>query len=326
MENFGAVPPLPAPDPSSPPSAPPARARARTLLFGAGVLFGLSAVLVKLASRDAGMSGGQVTLVRFAVGLVAVLVLFVARPGTFRPVQRGLLVSRGLFGGVSALLYFLSIALIPAGEATLLNNTFPIWAVLISFFLLGERPTIHLAIALAVASAGVFLVLGGGAVRFGQGLGLGEVLGIVSAISGGVAVTSIRALRATDNAPTIFFAMAVGGVVVSVPFALGAWPSDPLPWVAAGACGLVAFLAQLLMTEAYGTLSVAEAALWQQLTPLASFAWALSIGERLTGVAGLGVLLGIAGVVYGAVLGHRPRPGAPQALREAAAGITAEEP
>ncbi len=307
----------------------PSRGRARTLLFGAGVLFGLSAMLARLASTGGQMSGGRVTLVRFVVGVVAVLALFVARPGTFRPVRYSLLVSRGLFGGLAALCYFMALSLIPAGEATLLNNTFPIWAVLLSFFLLGERPTFHLAVALVIASAGVFLVVGDGRLSFS--LGLGEGLGILSAVLGGFAVTSIRALRATDNAPTIFFAMAVGGVLVSLPFAFGpwatgAWPVDLLPWVAAGACGVVAFLAQLLMTEAYGTLSVPEAALWQQLTPLATFGWALAIGERLTGVTLLGVLLGIAGVVYGAVLGHVPRPGASPVLREAAAGLPTEEP
>jgi drug/metabolite transporter (DMT)-like permease len=321
----------------------PGRTRARALLFGAGVLFGLSAVLAKLASRGAlvggqaapvamsggqvtpvAMSGGQVTLVRFLVGLAAVGLLFVVRPGTFRPVRYGLLATRGLFGGVAALLYFLSIALIPAGEATLLNNTFPIWAVLISFFLLGERPTFHLAIALLIASVGVFLVLGGGELTFG--LGTGELLGIASAAFGGAAVTSIRALRATDNAPTIFLAMSLGGVLVSLPFGFAAWPHEATPWLAAGGVGLVAFLAQLLMTEAYGALSVAEAALWQQLTPIASFAWALSIGETLTGWTTVGVLLGIAGVIYGSAFGHRPRPDAPPELREAAAGITSEEP
>jgi drug/metabolite transporter (DMT)-like permease len=302
----------------------PTRGRARTLLFGAGVLFGLSAMLARLAATEAAMSGGQVTLVRFVVGVVAVLVLFVARPGTFRPVRYSLLISRGLFGGLAALLYFMSLALIPAGEATLLNNTFPIFAVIISFFLLGERPTVHLGVALVIASAGVFLVLGGGQLTFS--LGRGELLGIGSAVLGGFAVTSIRALRATDNAPTIFFAMAVGGVLVSLPFAMGSWPSDPLPWVAAGACGVVAFLAQLLMTEAYGALAIPEAALWQQLTPIASFGWALALGERLSGIALLGVLLGIAGVVYGAVLGHESRPNADPLLREAAAGLPTEEP
>jgi len=307
----------------------PTRGRARALLFGAGLLFGLSAMLARLAASGGLMSGGRVSLVRMAVGVVAVLAVFVARPGTFRPVRYALLISRGLFGGLAALLYFMALALIPAGEATLLNNTFPIWAVILSFFLLGERPTLHLAVALVIASAGVFLVLGGGRLSFS--LGRGELLGILSAVLGGFAVTSIRALRATDNAPTIFFAMAVGGVLVSLPFAFGplasgAWPTELLPWVAAGSCGVVAFLAQLLMTESYGALSVPEAALWQQLTPIASFAWALTLGERLTGITLLGVLLGIAGVVYGAVLGHEPRPDADPRLREAAAGLPTEEP
>ncbi len=298
------------------------RTRARALLFGSSVCFGLSAVLVRLATRS-GMNGGQVTLVRFAFGLAAIVAVFVARPGTFRPVRRGLLVSRGAFGAVAALLYFLAIERIPAGEATLLNNTFPIWAVLLSLVLLNERPTVHLGVALAIASAGVFLVLGGGGVRLG--LGTGELLGILSAVTGGVAVTSMRALRRTDNAPTIFFAFAVGGVLVSLPYAGGAWPSATLAWGAALGVGVAAFAAQLLMTEAYGALSVPEAALWQQLTPIASYLWALTLGEGIGWATVLGVLLGVAGVVYGSVLGHEPREArSPEA--EMAKGIPFEEP
>jgi drug/metabolite transporter (DMT)-like permease len=300
-----------------------ARARARALLFGSAFFFGLSAALARVATRAGGMNGGQVTLVRFALGLAAVGGLFALRPGTFRPVRYGLLASRGLFGGLAALLYFLALQRIPAGEATLLNNTFPIWAVVLSFFLLDERPTPHLAVALALATAGVALVLGGGDARLG--LGTGEALGILSAVLGGAAVTSIRALRATDNSPTIFFAFAVGGLLVSTPFGFAPWPSDPAPWAAALGVGAVAFAAQLLMTEAYGALSIAEAALWQQLTPIASYLWALTLGEAITPATVVGVLLGVAGVVYGSVLGHRPRaPHSPEA--RAAAGIPAEEP
>jgi len=298
------------------------RARARLLLFGSSIFFGLSAVLVRLATR-VGMNGGQVTLVRFSFGLAAITGVFLARPGTFRPVRHGLLVSRGAFGAAAALLYFLAIERIPAGEATLLNNTFPIWAVFLALVLLNERPTIHLAIGLALASAGVFLVLGGGGVRLR--LGSGELLAIASAITGGAAVTSMRALRATDNAPTIFFAFTVGGVLVSLPYALGAWPTGWVPWVTALGVGIAAFLAQLLMTEAYGALSVPEAALWQQVTPIASYLWALTLGERIGGATVIGVLLGVAGIVYGSVLGHRPRVAL---SREAqiAEGIPAEEP
>ncbi|HEU4406015.1 MAG TPA: DMT family transporter [Polyangiaceae bacterium] len=304
------------------PLPPPTIGRARALLFVAGVLFGLSALLARLAALG-GMSGGQVSLVRFAVGIAVVLALFRARPGTFRPVRYGLLASRGFFGGLAALLYFLALARIPAGEATLLNNTFPIWAIAISFLFLNERPTLHLAIALAVASAGVFLVLGGGQVSFR--LGAGEIFGIASAVFGGAAVTSIRALRTTDNAPTIFFAFAVGGLLVSMPYGFGAWPAAPAAWAAALGVGVTAFLAQIFMTEAYGTLSIAEAALWQQLTPVATYLWALTLGERVGPATALGVLLGAIGIAYGSTFGHRPQaPGSREA--KIAAGAPTEEP
>jgi drug/metabolite transporter (DMT)-like permease len=300
------------------------RSRARGLLFVSAISFGLAAVLVRVATR-AGMGAGQVALVRFSVGLGAVVGLFRLRPGTFRPARWGLLAARGGFGAVAALMYFMAIQRIPAGEATLLNSTFPIWAVLLSIVLLGERPTVHLAVALAIASAGVFLVLGGGRATFR--LGSGEVLGIVSAILGGAAVTAIRALRATANvpAPTVFFAFSLGGILVGLPSLLDPWTASPVAWLAAVAVGASAFLAQLTMTEAYGQLSVPEAALWQQLTPIASYLWGLALGEGITAATAVGILLGVAGIVYGSVLGHRATART-SAVARATPEIPAEEP
>ncbi|HET8732375.1 MAG TPA: DMT family transporter [Anaeromyxobacteraceae bacterium] len=280
------------------------RARARVLLFLSAALFGLLAVLARIASIE-GLGAAQVATVRFAVGVALTLGLFRLRPGTFRPVKKGLLVTRGVLGGLAALLYFYALSLIPAGQATLLNNTFPVIAVGISYFTLGERPSWHLLVALGVTSLGVWLVMGGS--QPGFHMGWGQWVGIASAVLGAGAVTSIRALRATDNAPTIFFAFTLGGLVVSAPLAVGPWTFHHHAWIFAMAAGVVSFAAQILMTEAYGALTVAEAAVWQQLTPVASFLWAGAVlGEGLSLVGVVGVALGIAGVVYGSVLGHRP--------------------
>jgi len=285
----------------------PGRGRGRALLLASSVLFGLAAMWAKVAAR-AGMGGGQATLVRFVLGLSMAVAVFRARPGSFRPGRYGLLAVRGLVGGISALLYYLAIARIPAGEATLLNNLFPIFAVIFSFFTLGERPTGHLALALLVASAGVWLVLGGGSIKLR--LGGGEWIALLSAVAGGVAVTAIRALRSSVNAITIFSSFAAGGALVSLPFGLSGWPGSPLAWAAALAAALAAFFAQMTMTESYGALSVPEAAVWQQLTPIAAYLCALPLGERPGGMGALGVLLGVGGVAYGSLLGHRPGPAA----------------
>jgi drug/metabolite transporter (DMT)-like permease len=300
----------------APPAArrpPTARGRfaARAELFLAAVLFGLMATLARLGSRlETGFTGPQMTSVRFVVGAAMTLALFRLRPGTFRPVRRGLLATRGLLGGLAVLLYFFALSRIPAGEATLLNNTFPVFATVLSIYTLRESPTVHLALALALVTIGVFLVVGPGS---SLALGVGELAAIASALLGAGAVTSIRALRATDNAPTIFFAFCVGGLAVSAPLAGGPWPSGLWVWAVAVAVGVISFFAQILMTHAYGALTVPEAALWQQLTPIASFSWALVLlGERVSGVAALGVVLGAAGVAYGSGFGHRPPPGAPR--------------
>jgi drug/metabolite transporter (DMT)-like permease len=282
-----------------------AKLAARAQLLASGACFGLMAALARLGSRDAAsFTGAQMSTVRFVVGGAMTVALFWLRPGTFRPVRHLLLVTRGALGGLAVLLYFVALARIPAGEATLLNNVFPVLATILSFFTLGERPTVHLGLALVVVTAGVFLVVGPGSGA--PGFSVGELAGIASAVLGAGAVTSIRAMRATDNAPTIFFAFCVGGFAVSLPFSFGAWPRDAVAWALAVAVGVLSFAAQLLMTHAYGALTVAEAALWQQLTPLASYAWALLLlGERLSALGAAGVLLGVCGVAYGTVLGHR---------------------
>lgn len=281
---------------------------ARVELLAAGVCFGLMAVLARLLSRGPGaFTAGHLSAVRFAVGALVSLFVFWVRPALYRPRNHRLLFSRGVTGGLVVVLYFMALSRIPAGEAGLLYSLFPVIATAMSLFAFGERPTLHLWLALAIASAGVVLVLGQGTLS--PGIGSGELLALGAAVFAAASANIIRGMRGTDNAPTIFFFFCLVGLPVALPFALDPWPSAPAPWLLALAMGLSAFAAQVLMTEAYGALSVPEAAVWLQVTPIAQYLLALPLlGEpvSLSGMAG--VLLGVAGVAYGSVLGHRPPP------------------
>jgi drug/metabolite transporter (DMT)-like permease len=280
------------------------RGWARLQLFGAALLFGLLAVLTRITTLG-GFNAGQIAVIRFAVGASISLALFATNPRLFAPVNRRLLFTRGALGGLAAFLYFVALSRIPAGEATLINNSFPILATAMAFFSRTERPTLHLVLGLLVASVGMFLVLGGGTSRFT--LGWGELAGFLSALLGAGAVTAIRALRSTDNALTIFFAFCLGGLTVSWPFAWSSWPPHLTLWcIAILGVGGTSFGAQVLMTHAYGELTVPEAAIWQQLTPVASYLWALLLlDERLSTLGVAGVALSVAGIVYGSVFGKR---------------------
>jgi len=292
------------------------RTRARLLLFGSATFFGAMATLARVATAG-GFSASQLSVVRFTVGAAVLLAAFQLRPGTFRPRHKPLLAARALFGGASAALYYVAISMTSAGEATLLNNTYPILATILSLLILKERPTLALAGGLAVTPVGVFFVLGGGKVSFS--LGEGEIIGIASACFASGAVLAIRALRRTDNAPTIFFSFCLGGLVCSVPFAFTPWTANVVAWAAALGTGLMSVGGQLLMTEAYGALTVPEAAIWQQLTPVSSYVWALALlGESIAGPTAVGVLLVVVGVAWGGALGTASRKPPPvrQGLEE----------
>ena len=256
------------------------RLRARLMLLGSAVSFAAMAVLARLLSREgvpaaARFDAGQLTVIRFASGALVSLLAFRLRPGLYRPRNRRLLWTRGVSGGIVVVLYFL-------------------------------------ALGLVLATAGVALVLGGG--TLGIHVGAGEALALAAAFFAAVSAVTIRAMRDTDNAPTIFFFFCLGGLPVALPFALGAWPTEGRAWALAAAMGLASYLAQLLMTEAYGALSVPEAAAWLQLTPMAQAllgAWVLA--EPVTGVAAAGFALGVAGVAWATALGPRSAPAPPVA-------------
>jgi drug/metabolite transporter (DMT)-like permease len=148
------------------------------------------------------------------------------------------------------------------------------------------------------------LVLGQGSVAIG--LGRGELSALAAAVFAATSAIAMRAMRATTNSATIFFYFCLVGLVVVAPFALTPWPRGLMPWMLALLMSFAALGGQWLMAEAYGSLSVSEAAIWLQLLPIVTYLMAVPVlGERISGFGVAGVLLTVAGVAYGTILGHR---------------------
>jgi len=245
-------------------------------------------------------------VLRFVVGALASLLAFGLIPGLYRPSNHRLLVVRGLSGGAVVVLYFYALAHIPAGEAGILYNVFPVIAVAMSLVIFRERPTLHLWLAILAASLGVVMVLSQG--HLGLGIGRGQVAALAAAVFAATSANAIRAVRHTDNAATIFFFFCIAGLPVVLPFAITPWPGGAGPWGLAVLMSLLAYAGQMLMAEAYGTLAVPEAAIWLQLLPIVQYLLAVPLlGERITLPGLAGVLLTVAGVTYGTVLVHRQR-------------------
>ncbi len=269
---------------------------------GASVLFAVMAILVK--SSVARLPGIEVAFFRFAVGVVGCLL---AAPFVRIRVKNWPgLVMRGTFGGVAAISYFIALAHLPVGVATLLTYTSPVFTTMFAALFLEEALTFRMIIALTMTTSGVIMVVHGHAGAGSFGFGRWELVGVLSSVLSGAAVTTIRYVRRTDSSLPIFFSFCFISMIFTLPTTrIWLWPT-PREWLLLLSMGGVSFVAQLLMTYALAWLAAGAAGILMQLTPVFALGFGVVLyGERAIGLALLGSALTFVGVSYGAVA-NRP--------------------
>ena len=203
-------------------SAPRSRASLHALsLVLAALVFAAMALATKLAA--ARLPGPEIAFIRFLIGLVACALA--ATRFRLRARNKLGLFMRGAYGGAAVLFYFLGIAHLPVGIATLLNYTAPVFTAIYAAAFLGEAITRATLGALGLTSVGVVMVMLGTAPAgsLGHPLGRWQLVGVLSAMLSGAAVATIREVRKTDGSWEIFAAFCLAGAVISAGPALAAW-------------------------------------------------------------------------------------------------------
>ena len=272
-------------------------------LVAAALVFAAMALATKLAA--ARLPGPEIAFIRFLIGLAACAIAATR----FRLHARNKLglFMRGAYGGAAVLFYFIGIAHLPVGIATLLNYTAPVFTAMYAAAFLGEAITRATLGALGLTSVGVVMVMLGTAPAGSLGLstlGRWQLVGVLSAMLSGAAVATIREVRKTDGSWEIFTAFCLAGAAISAGPALAAWvPPRPVEWLILGAVGVTSVIGQLLMTHALRYVRAAVGGIIAQLTPVTSLAlgWVL-FDDRIGGLALAGAAITLVGVSVGAYL------------------------
>ena len=155
---------------------------------------------------------------------------------------------RGLYGTIGMVLNFGAIILLPLAEATTMNFTAPIWAVMLSTLLLKEKVGIWRWSAVLLGFAGILVIAqpgGGHLPLFGALVGLGGAF-MIALIS-----IQIADLNRTDQPLTIVFYFALFTTpltAMTLPFVMTA--HDATGWLLLLGIGLFGALGQLLLTAA----------------------------------------------------------------------------
>jgi drug/metabolite transporter (DMT)-like permease len=197
----------------------------------------------------------------------------------------------------------LALVFLPASETALIAYTMPVWAAMLAWPVLGERPTVLRSIALVMAFAGLAAILGGD----GISASMAKLPGIAMALAGAVA-----------------FAL---GTVLAKKFPLRMPPLAAAAWQIGLGCLPVALIGLAIETthlgvlDAFGWWLMAYMVLIQFC--IAYVCWFAALARLPASVAAIGTMaVPVIGVAVSALALHEPLgPGQIAALVFTLAGV-----
>lgn len=243
--------------------------RARLQILAAAALWSTAGAAIKLTGLNAWQIAGGRSLVA-AVAVAAMVPASRVRP-------RPLLLLVALANAATVILFVLATKLTTAANAIFLQETAPLWVLLLAPFLLGERPSRGELLSIPVYAAGLALF-------FVDDLTAGQTAGKLCALGSGfafgVTIVGLRHLREEGPGALLW------GSVIAAVLTLPLFPSGPAPTGADLA--LLMFLGVFQLALAYVAfarglrgVTAVEASLLMLLEPILNPLWTwLAVGER----------------------------------------------
>jgi drug/metabolite transporter (DMT)-like permease len=280
----------------------------------ASLLFATMGVCIKLAAVH--YSVGEIVFYRGLVGALFIGAMSRAQGGSLRTPRIAMHFWRSLTGVVALCLWFYAIEKLPLATAMTLNYMSSVWMAL---FLIGgammlgsQRVDSRLILTVAVGFVGVSLTL---RPTIEEKQLVEGLMGLLSGMVSAAAYLQVTALgRAGEPDYRIVFYFSIGGVLAGAALAtVMGWTAHT--WLGIGlllAVGLLATVAQLLMTRAYAIGRPLVNASLQYLGIAFSFAYGvLLFDDRVTAMAVTGMLLIVGAGVQAARLRHGAQVAAP---------------
>lgn len=264
-----------------------------------GAIWGASFLFMRVAASDF----GAVPLVEVRLGLGALVLLpFLWRARASFPMR--LWPKLALIGAINSAVPFVLFAWAaqraPAGVGAIANAMTVLFTALVGVLFFRERLGSARSIALLVGFAGV-VVLASGKVA-GMSVGWAVAAGAGAAFLYGIGINLVRRHLGGLPAAAVAASTLTCAALLTAPFAIATWPSDPIPaasWWCAVALGVLCTgIAFVMYYRLIARIGATRASMVTYLVPLFGVAWAWwLLGEPLTltmGVAGAMILGSVA--------------------------------
>jgi drug/metabolite transporter (DMT)-like permease len=185
-------------------------------VFGSAFFFYLATVIIRWARTDVDIEPAYFTFARFLLGFIVVCVSMAFAGHRPKPVRYHLLLGRTIANTVAVFCFYEAVKATTVAEANILNMTYPIFIVLLSWLLPFERRDLGAVPLVALAVTGIWMILAPGSEI---GLRIENLWGLCSGSFAAAAMIYLNVSRRYHDSQTILFYMfGLGSLLILIFF------------------------------------------------------------------------------------------------------------
>ena len=223
--------------------------------------FCLMTIFVKLAGNE--LQTIQIVFFRGVFTLLTTYYLIKKYKASIWGNYRGVLFLRGITGSIALFFVYESLQRISIPEATVIQYLYPIFTAVFGLFLLNEKISRNIIVAIFLGLAGVYTIFEFPFILSNESILIEDLsIALFGACLTGAAYVLVRKASKLGESPyTIMFYFPLFSVLISLPFMFSTWtmPST-LCWIYIFFVGVFTQLGQLFLTFGYKILPAGKAA------------------------------------------------------------------
>ena len=259
-------------------------------VFVSAFCFYLSTVVIRWSQAEVTIAPSYFVFARFLLGFVVVCAIMAYRRQPPRPRSYHLLVGRTVCNCVAVYCFYMAVKFTSVAEANILNMTYPVFVALIAWVMLRDQRDPVALVMVAVAFAGIWLILAPGKIDFKTA----NLWGLASGLSASVSMTYLNVSRQHHDTNTVlFFMFGLGTLLIYAVFHGDLFWPDLRELYYLGFCAVTGVAGQFLITLGFRHVTVVDGSIISSMRILlAALLGPFVVGEPWIAAAGwVGALL-----------------------------------
>ena len=225
------------------------------VVFLSAFCFYISTVIIRLSQSEAVIAPSYFVFVRFILGFLVVCIIMTWQKRLPAPRSYHLLVGRAIANCVAVYCFYMAVNHTTIAEANILNMTYPVFVAILSWVFLHQQRDLAALFMVAVAFAGIWLILAPGRIDFKTE----NLWGLASGISASFAILYLNISRQYHDTNTVlFFMFGLGTVIMFALFHSSFFWPDQTAFFYLMMCAISGVAGQFLLTIGFRYVTAVE--------------------------------------------------------------------